>query len=55
MSEIALGIQLAFVTFFGPPLSWMMAFAVVGTIAEVFIGMFRDDVQRVKIVGRDDE
>ena len=55
MSEIALGIQLAFVTFFGPPLSWLMAMAVVGTIGEIFVGMFRDDVRRVKIVGRDDE
>jgi hypothetical protein len=55
MDDIAIGLQLAFVVFFGPVLAWLMALVVVGTIAEVFIGIFRDDVQRVKIVGREDE
>lgn len=55
MDNIAYGIQLAFVTFFGPPLAWMMAFALVGTVGELFISMFYDDVQKVRMVSRDDE
>lgn len=55
MDNIAYGLQLAFVMFFGPPLVWMMALAIVGTIGEIFVSMFYDDVQKVRMVSRDDD
>lgn len=53
MSDIAIGIQLAFVMFFGPPLTFMIAIAVAGSIIEAFLGIINDYTQKVRIESRD--
>ena len=54
MNEIIATIQIALTLFIGPPLIFFMAVAIVSAIAEISIQMVADDVQRVRIVGRDD-
>lgn len=55
MTDIAMGIQLAFVVFLGPPLTFMMGAAVAGAVVEAFINILSEYTQKVRIEGRNDE
>jgi hypothetical protein len=55
MTDIALGIQLAFVVFYGPPLTFMIGAAVAGAVVEAFFSIISDYTQKVRIEGRNDD